>query len=93
MSYFTANTLEELNRRDFGHLENSISAGLASSGLLQNSSQPVNIPNSQISNSISGKFIQMEHYFHVQYWEYYTYICRSSPRYIGASEHSRQHAE
>lgn len=51
----TANTLEELNRRDFSHLENSISAGLASSGLLQNSSQPVNIPNSQISNSISGK--------------------------------------
>lgn len=58
LSFFTANNLDELARRDFSsHLENSISAGLASSGLLQNSSQPVNIPNSQLTNSISGKII------------------------------------
>ncbi|XP_037027179.1 RING finger protein unkempt isoform X4 [Bradysia coprophila] len=45
--------LDDLARRDLSHLENSISAGFASTGLLQNSSQPVNIPNS-MSNSISG---------------------------------------
>lgn len=50
----TANLTDDLARRDLSHLENSISAGFASTGLLQNSSQPVNIPNS-ISNSISGK--------------------------------------
>ncbi|XP_055903796.1 RING finger protein unkempt isoform X8 [Eupeodes corollae] len=33
--------------------ENPISAGLAQSGLLQRSSAPINIPNSQLTNSIS----------------------------------------
>lgn len=49
--------LDDITRRDFGghhHLENS--TGLGSSGLLQNSTQPVNIPNnSHLSNSLSGK--------------------------------------
>lgn len=54
--HFLANNLDDVPRRDYSHLENSISAGLASSGLLQNSSQPVNIPSSQLSNSISDKF-------------------------------------
>lgn len=48
---FTAtNTLDELNRRDQFSIENSI----ANSGLLQNSTAPVNIPGSPMSNSISG---------------------------------------
>lgn len=55
MIIILANNLDDLGRRDISHLENSISAGLASSGLLQNSSPPVNIPGSQMSNSISGK--------------------------------------
>lgn len=54
--FFAANLTDDLARRDLSHLENSISAGFASTGLLQNSSQPVNIPNS-MSNSISGKEI------------------------------------
>ncbi|XP_055699769.1 putative E3 ubiquitin-protein ligase UNKL isoform X4 [Phlebotomus papatasi] len=38
------------------HIENSLSAGIASVGLLQNSTAPVNIPNSPIGNPISGLF-------------------------------------
>lgn len=38
-----------INQRD-----NSISSGLAQSGLLQRSSAPINIPSSPITNSISG---------------------------------------
>lgn len=54
MSLDGGNALDELNRRDQYSLDNSISAGIAQSGLLQNSSAPVNIPGSPISNSISG---------------------------------------
>lgn len=53
--YLANSTLEELTRRDqFSSLENSISAGIAQSGLLQNSTAPVNIPGSPMSNSITG---------------------------------------
>lgn len=38
--------------------ENPISAGLAQSGLLQRSSAPINIPNSQLTNSLSGKYLK-----------------------------------
>ncbi|XP_058813400.1 putative E3 ubiquitin-protein ligase UNKL isoform X5 [Topomyia yanbarensis] len=45
----------DLTRRDTIHgLDNSISAGIASSGLLASSSAPVNIPGSPMGNSISG---------------------------------------
>ncbi|XP_053682851.1 RING finger protein unkempt isoform X2 [Sabethes cyaneus] len=45
----------DLARRDNIHgLDNSISAGIASSGLLASSSAPVNIPGSPMGNSISG---------------------------------------
>ncbi|XP_058442919.1 putative E3 ubiquitin-protein ligase UNKL isoform X4 [Malaya genurostris] len=45
----------DLARRDTIHgLDNSISAGIASSGLLASSSAPVNIPGSPMGNSISG---------------------------------------
>lgn len=55
IQFSTANLTDDLARRDLSHLENSISASFASTGsLLQNTSQPVNIPNS-MSNSISGK--------------------------------------
>lgn len=45
----------DITRRDPMHgLDNSISAGIASSGLLASSSAPVNIPGSPMANSISG---------------------------------------
>ncbi|XP_039451601.1 RING finger protein unkempt-like isoform X2 [Culex pipiens pallens] len=45
----------DMGRRDPMHgLDNSISAGIASSGLLASSSAPVNIPGSPMANSISG---------------------------------------
>ncbi|XP_021702707.1 putative E3 ubiquitin-protein ligase UNKL isoform X5 [Aedes aegypti] len=45
----------DMTRRDTIHgLDNSISAGIASSGLLASSSAPVNIPGSPMGNSISG---------------------------------------
>ncbi|XP_055530900.1 RING finger protein unkempt isoform X2 [Wyeomyia smithii] len=45
----------DLARRDNIHgLDNSISAGIASSGLLASSSAPVNIPGSPMGNTISG---------------------------------------
>lgn len=48
---------DDLARRDNIHgLDNSISAGIASSGLLASSSAPVNIPGSPMGNSISGSF-------------------------------------
>ncbi|CAD7091414.1 unnamed protein product [Hermetia illucens] len=40
--------IDDMNQRD-----NSISAGLAQSGLLQRSSAPINIPNSPLNNTIS----------------------------------------
>lgn len=46
--------MDELGRHDLSSMDNSISAGIAQSGLLQNSSNPVNIPSSPMANSISG---------------------------------------
>ncbi|XP_055618206.1 putative E3 ubiquitin-protein ligase UNKL isoform X5 [Toxorhynchites rutilus septentrionalis] len=48
-------SIYDITRRDTIHgLDNSISAGIASSGLLTSSSAPVNIPGSPMANSISG---------------------------------------
>ncbi|EAT35373.1 AAEL012456-PA [Aedes aegypti] len=50
-----AHVEHDMTRRDTIHgLDNSISAGIASSGLLASSSAPVNIPGSPMGNSISG---------------------------------------
>lgn len=46
--------MDELGRHDLSSMDNSISAGIAQSGLLQNSTNPVNIPSSPMANSISG---------------------------------------
>lgn len=56
--YITAN-LDDLNRRDM--YDNSLSAGITSSSLIQNSSAPVNIPGSTITNSISGNYSFMNY--------------------------------
>lgn len=52
---FRQQNLEDISRRDFGHHHLENSSGLGSAGLLQNSTQPVNIPNnSHLTNSLSG---------------------------------------
>lgn len=55
---FHQQNLDDISRRDFGHHHLETSTGLGSAGLLQNSTQPVNIPsNSHLTSSLSGKFL------------------------------------
>lgn len=49
-------SIEEMQNLVPNQRDNPISASLAQAGLLQRSSAPINIPNSNLTNSISGKY-------------------------------------